>query len=230
MGASSALPHPRGGASSALPHPAWTGPRGAQDGSESHAARRKACVERRVPGGVLFATGAGACICYSSVSPWKLPVGRGRATLPSRRGGFRHGPLQEQPARHRVQPLRGASAAQDVLGTGPYADVDADTARSILARSPASPRTSSPRRFADADRNPPVFDPATPLGDACPSRSRSRYQAYMDAEWWRPRPPRRARRHRRPAVAALGGRRDGPRRQPGRRTCTPPSYCLRQLL
>ena len=45
----------------------------------------------------------------------------------------------------------------------------------------------------------------------------------MDAEWWRAGPPRRARRHGRPAVAALGHRRAGPRRQPGR------AHVLRRL-
>lgn len=48
-----------------------------------------------------------------------------------------------------------------VLGTGDYADLDADTAREMLgemARLAAGPIAES---FADADRNPPVFDPKT---------------------------------------------------------------------
>ncbi|MCV7301919.1 acyl-CoA dehydrogenase [Mycobacterium barrassiae] len=48
-----------------------------------------------------------------------------------------------------------------VLGTGDYADLDADTAREMLgemARLAAGPVAES---FADADRNPPVFDPKT---------------------------------------------------------------------
>ncbi len=48
-----------------------------------------------------------------------------------------------------------------VLGTGDYADLDVDTAREMLgemARLAAGPIAES---FADADRNPPVFDPKT---------------------------------------------------------------------
>ncbi len=38
--------------------------------------------------------------------------------------------------------------------------------------------------FADADRNPPVFDPPrTRCG--CPSRCAQSYRAFMDAEWYR---------------------------------------------
>src|SRR5882724_1430565 len=48
-----------------------------------------------------------------------------------------------------------------VLGAGPFAELDGETARSILgevARLAEGPLAES---FADADRNPPVFDPAT---------------------------------------------------------------------
>ena len=48
-----------------------------------------------------------------------------------------------------------------VLGTGDYTDLDVDTAREMLgemARLAAGPIAES---FADADRNPPVFDPKT---------------------------------------------------------------------
>ena len=48
-----------------------------------------------------------------------------------------------------------------VLGDGDYTDIDADTARDMLsemAKLAAGPVAES---FADADRNPPVFDPKT---------------------------------------------------------------------
>ncbi len=50
---------------------------------------------------------------------------------------------------------------QELLGTGPFADIDEETARDLLAevsRLAAGPAAES---FTDADRNPPVFDPAT---------------------------------------------------------------------
>jgi alkylation response protein AidB-like acyl-CoA dehydrogenase len=73
---------------------------------------------------------------------------------------------------------------QELLGTGPFADVDADTARDMLAevnRLAVGPVAES---FTDADRNPPVFDPAT--GNVTmPESFRKSFRALMDAEWWR---------------------------------------------
>jgi len=73
---------------------------------------------------------------------------------------------------------------QELLGTGPFEDVDADTARDMLAevsRLAAGPVAES---FADADRNPPVFDPATGTV-TLPESFRKSFRALMDAEWWR---------------------------------------------
>ena len=54
----------------------------------------------------------------------------------------------------------------EVLGTGPFAEVDADTARSILAEvDRLADRRARRVASRDADRNPPVFDPATAHGD-----------------------------------------------------------------
>jgi alkylation response protein AidB-like acyl-CoA dehydrogenase len=69
-----------------------------------------------------------------------------------------------------------------VLGTGPYADMDGETARSILAeveRLASGPLADS---FADGDRNPPVFDPTTGSVTLPESFKRS-YRAYVDAGW-----------------------------------------------
>src|SRR5580698_10948686 len=73
---------------------------------------------------------------------------------------------------------------QDVLGTAPFTEVDEDTARGILDevnRLAVGPVAES---FADADRNPPVFDPATHSVTMPESFKRS-YQALVDAQWWR---------------------------------------------
>ena len=51
--------------------------------------------------------------------------------------------------------------AGERMGTGPFAEMDADTARGVLhelQNVAAGPVAAS---FADADRNPPVYDPAT---------------------------------------------------------------------
>jgi alkylation response protein AidB-like acyl-CoA dehydrogenase len=73
---------------------------------------------------------------------------------------------------------------QDLLGSEPFAEVDQDTARGILDevnRLALGPVADS---FADADRNPPVFDPATHSVTMPESFKRS-YQAFIDAEWFR---------------------------------------------
>jgi alkylation response protein AidB-like acyl-CoA dehydrogenase len=73
---------------------------------------------------------------------------------------------------------------QDILGQGPYAELDEETARGILDevnRLATGPLAES---FADADRNPPVFDPAD--GSVrMPDSFRRSFKAYMDAEWYR---------------------------------------------
>ena len=73
---------------------------------------------------------------------------------------------------------------QDVLGSEPYPDLDEETARGILDevnRLATGPLAES---FAEADRNPPQFDPAT--GTVCmPEGFKKSYQAFADAEWYR---------------------------------------------
>src|SRR5690606_5363197 len=73
---------------------------------------------------------------------------------------------------------------QSVLGTGPFEEVDVDTAKSILAEVERLAREDLASSFVDADRNPPVFDPATHSLTQNPEFKKS-YQAWMDAEWWR---------------------------------------------
>jgi len=71
-----------------------------------------------------------------------------------------------------------------VLGTGPFAEVDSETAREVLAEVERLAREDLAASFEDADRNPPVFDPATHTAPIPESFKRS-YQAWMDAEFWR---------------------------------------------
>ncbi|GAA0406156.1 acyl-CoA dehydrogenase [Microbispora corallina] len=73
---------------------------------------------------------------------------------------------------------------QSVLGTGPFADVDVDTARSVLDEVNRLATGPIAESFEDADRHPPVFDPATHSVTMPESFKRS-YQAWVDAEWWR---------------------------------------------
>jgi alkylation response protein AidB-like acyl-CoA dehydrogenase len=73
---------------------------------------------------------------------------------------------------------------QNVLGSDPYPEVDEETARGILDevnRLATGPLAES---FSDADRNPPVFDPATG-SVTMPESFKKSFQAFMDAEWFR---------------------------------------------
>src|SRR4051795_6649789 len=70
----------------------------------------------------------------------------------------------------------------ELLGTGPYADIDEDTARSLLAEMRAIAEGPLAESFTDADRNPPVFDPATSTV-TLPESFKQSYQTYVDAGW-----------------------------------------------
>ncbi|HJY97378.1 MAG TPA: acyl-CoA dehydrogenase [Streptosporangiaceae bacterium] len=73
---------------------------------------------------------------------------------------------------------------QDLLGEPPYPDLDEQTARTILAELNTMAVGPLAASFADADRNPPVFDPAT-HSVRVPESLRASYRAFMDAEWYR---------------------------------------------
>jgi len=74
--------------------------------------------------------------------------------------------------------------ADRVLGKGPYADIDADTARSILGEVDRLAREDLAASYAESDRNPPVYDPAT-FGVTMPEAFRKSYDAFMKSEFWR---------------------------------------------
>ncbi|WP_062356361.1 acyl-CoA dehydrogenase [Herbidospora yilanensis] len=72
----------------------------------------------------------------------------------------------------------------ELFGTGPFAEIDEETAHTILdevVRLAEGPIAAS---FTDADRNPPVFDPVTGAV-TMPKSFVESYNAWVDAEWWR---------------------------------------------
>ena len=73
---------------------------------------------------------------------------------------------------------------QDLLGQAPYDELDEETVRGILAELERLATGPLAESFADADRNPPVFDPAT-HSVRIPESLRKSYRAFMDAEWFR---------------------------------------------
>jgi alkylation response protein AidB-like acyl-CoA dehydrogenase len=66
------------------------------------------------------------------------------------------------------------------LGQGAFAEVDGTTARSFLRETERLASTLIADSFVDADRNPPVFDPATHSASLPESFKRS-YAAWMDS-------------------------------------------------
>ncbi|WP_415947439.1 acyl-CoA dehydrogenase [Streptomyces sp. KLOTTS4A1] len=71
-----------------------------------------------------------------------------------------------------------------LYGTGPFAEMDTDTAKSVLAELTRLAENELAESFADADRNPPVFDPETNTAPV-PASFKKSYKAFMDSEYWR---------------------------------------------
>jgi len=71
-----------------------------------------------------------------------------------------------------------------VLGTGPFPEIDGETARTILAEVERMSREDLAASYEDSDRHPPVFDPATSTAPL-PESFKKSYRAWMDAEYWR---------------------------------------------
>jgi alkylation response protein AidB-like acyl-CoA dehydrogenase len=70
------------------------------------------------------------------------------------------------------------------LGDAPWADIDLETARTMLdevRRLAEGPLADS---YVDSDRNPPVFNPAT-NSVTMPESFKKSYEAWLDGEWWR---------------------------------------------
>jgi alkylation response protein AidB-like acyl-CoA dehydrogenase len=71
-----------------------------------------------------------------------------------------------------------------LLGSPAFPDLDGDTARSIMQELDRLAREDLAASYVDADRNPPVFDPATHSAPVPESFKRS-FRAMMRSEFWR---------------------------------------------
>ena len=71
----------------------------------------------------------------------------------------------------------------DVLGTGPYEDVDVDTAREMLKEVARLAENELAESFEDSDRHPPVYDPTTQAVTMPESFTKS-FNAYRDSGFW----------------------------------------------
>jgi alkylation response protein AidB-like acyl-CoA dehydrogenase len=73
---------------------------------------------------------------------------------------------------------------KDRFGTGPFEQMDADTARGILGEIRKLAEGPIAASFVEADRNPPVFDPAT-NSVTLPESFKKSVKAIEDGEWYR---------------------------------------------
>jgi alkylation response protein AidB-like acyl-CoA dehydrogenase len=71
---------------------------------------------------------------------------------------------------------------REILGSGPYADVDEDTARTILEEADRLATGVLADSFEEGDRHPPVFDAAT-SSVTLPDGVKKSYQALIDGGW-----------------------------------------------
>jgi alkylation response protein AidB-like acyl-CoA dehydrogenase len=72
----------------------------------------------------------------------------------------------------------------EVYGAGEYADMDVDTAKSILEEVERLAVEDLAPSLLDSDRNPPIYDPQT-FSATLPESFKRSYKQFMDAEWWR---------------------------------------------
>lgn len=70
------------------------------------------------------------------------------------------------------------------LGTGPFEEMDPETARATLKELERLATGPLAESFADADRNPPVYDPET-FSVTLPDSFKKAFKALWDGEWWR---------------------------------------------
>lgn len=71
----------------------------------------------------------------------------------------------------------------EVLGAAPYDELDGDTAREMIREMGRLAENELAASFDDADRHPPVYDPAT-TDVQIPESFKKSYQAYVDAGFW----------------------------------------------
>ncbi|MGH3753647.1 MAG: acyl-CoA dehydrogenase [Pseudonocardiaceae bacterium] len=73
---------------------------------------------------------------------------------------------------------------QDVLGVGPFAEMDLETAHDVLGELDRLARGPLSESFAESDRNPPVFDPDAHTVEL-PAAFKKSFRALWDGEWYR---------------------------------------------
>ncbi|MGY1635887.1 acyl-CoA dehydrogenase [Geodermatophilus sp. SYSU D00742] len=73
---------------------------------------------------------------------------------------------------------------KDRFGTGPFEQMDAETARGVLTEIRRLAEGPIAASFTDADRNPPVFDPAT-SSVTLPGSFKKSVEALHSGEWYR---------------------------------------------
>ncbi|WP_410563122.1 acyl-CoA dehydrogenase [Amycolatopsis sp. cmx-4-61] len=73
---------------------------------------------------------------------------------------------------------------QERLGKGVLAESDEETARGVLSELNKLATGPLAESFADADRNPPVYDPKT-FSVKIPESFKKSYQQLIEGEWWR---------------------------------------------
>ena len=71
----------------------------------------------------------------------------------------------------------------EVLGSGPYEDVDLDTAKAMLHEMATLAEGDLAASLVDSDRNPPVFDPGT-NSVRIPESFKKSYAAYQASGFW----------------------------------------------
>ncbi|MGI5267525.1 acyl-CoA dehydrogenase [Nonomuraea sp. CA-218870] len=71
---------------------------------------------------------------------------------------------------------------REILGSGPYAEIDEDVARGLLEEVNRLSTTVLADSFEEGDRHPPVFDPATG-SVTLPDGFKKSYQAMIDGGW-----------------------------------------------
>ncbi|HEY0701031.1 MAG TPA: acyl-CoA dehydrogenase [Micromonospora sp.] len=74
--------------------------------------------------------------------------------------------------------------ADQTFSQEPYSDLDAETARSILAEVDRLAREDLAASYTEGDRNPPVFDPVTHTAPV-PEAFKKSFRTFMESEFWR---------------------------------------------
>ncbi|MBW6438122.1 acyl-CoA dehydrogenase [Actinoplanes hulinensis] len=74
--------------------------------------------------------------------------------------------------------------AEKSLGQAPFDEFDLESARDVLAEVDRLAREDLAASYTDADRNPPVFDPATNTAPL-PESFKKSFETFMASEFWR---------------------------------------------